>query len=75
MLTSDLCSPQAVVPIAYKNRRTDQLTAEAKNACCFSLPGSYSFSSFHIRKTMAATRRAIVTLARLGLVPADVSRR
>ena len=75
MLTSDLVSLPAVMPIACTNSRTNQLTAEASDACCFSLPGSYSFSSFHMRRTIAATRRAIVTLARLGLVPLDVSRR
>ena len=59
------------MPIACTDLPTDQLTAETSDACCLSLPGSYSFSSFHMRRTMAATRRAIVTLARLGLVPAD----
>ena len=72
MLTSDLVSPAALMLIVDANKQTDQSTAEAIISC-FSLPGSYSFSSFHIRRTMAATCRAIVSLARLGLVPAEVS--
>ena len=75
MLTSDLVSPLAIVPIVGAFRLTDQFTAEASLSCCSSLPGSYSFSSFHIRRTTAATRLAIVSLARFGLVPADVNRR
>ncbi len=75
MLTSDLVSPSAVVPIVGAFGLTNQLTAEASFSCCSSLLGSYSFSSFHIRRTIAATRLAIVSLARFGLVPADVSRR
>ena len=73
MLTSDLVSPAAVMLIVCANRPTDQSTAEAMISCCFSLPGSYSFLSFHIRRTMAATCRAIVSLARFGLVPAEVN--
>ena len=75
MLTSDLVSPSAVMPIVVALEMNDQLTAEASLSCCSSLLGSYSFSSFHIRRTIAATRLAIVSLARFGLVPADVSRR
>ncbi len=66
MLTSDLVSPTALMLIVRANTLTDQSTAEAMISCCFcfSLAGSYSFSSFHIRRTMAATCRAIVSLAR-----------
>ena len=67
------CLAAAVTLIARANTLTDQLTAEATISCCFSLLGSYSFSSFHIRRTMAATCRAMVSLARLGLVPAEVN--
>ena len=67
------CLAAAMTLIVCVNTLTDQSTAEAMISCCFSLPGSYSFSSFHIRRTMAATRRAIVNLARLGLVPAEVN--
>ena len=75
MLTSDLVSPLAIVPIVLAFGLTNQLTAEASFSCCSSLLGSYSFSSFHIRRTIAATRLAIVSLAKFGLVPADVNRR
>ena len=57
MLTSDLGSPRAGMPIVRIDSRTDQLTAEAKDACCFSLPGSYSFSSFHIPVRNSSARR------------------
>ena len=73
MLTSDLVSPAAVMLIVRANTLTDQSTAEATISCCFNLLGSYCFSSFHIRRTMAATCRAIVSLARLGLVPAELN--
>ena len=72
MLTSDLESPRAVALTVLMRELSDQRAAGATVAC-FSLPGSYSSSSFHIRRTIAATRRAIVSLARLGFVPADVS--
>ena len=71
MLTSDLVSPWAGALTELTRESTDQRTAAA--AFCFSLSGSYSCSSFHIRRTIAATRRAIVNLAKLGFVPADVS--
>ena len=71
MLTSDLVSPRAVALTVLERELTDQRAAVA--TFCFSLSGSYSCSSFHIRKTIAATRRAIVSLARLGFVPAEVS--
>ena len=72
MLTSDLVSPRPVALTTPRCESNDQRAAGATVAC-FSLPGSYSSSSFHIRRTIAAIRRAIVSLARLGFVPADVS--
>ena len=71
MLTSDLVSPCAVALTVLAREAIDQCAAGA--TFCFSLPGSYSCSSFHIRRTIAAIRRAIVSWARLGFVPAEVS--
>jgi len=61
MLTSDLVSPPAIALSVLVRESTDQRSAAA-TVVCFSLPGSYSSSFFHIRKTIAAIRRAIVSL-------------
>ena len=75
MLTSDLVSPPAAMWIVRTTRPTDQRAGEAISCCCFarSVCGSYSLPSFHIRRTTAAIRRAKVSLARFGFVPATVS--
>ena len=77
MLTSDLFSPMAFARITGTIGPTDQGVGEALSVDCFArrVSGSYSFPSFHIRRTTAAIRRASVSLARFGFVPAAVSRR
>ena len=76
MLTSDLFSPRAFTRIVRTTGPTDQGAGEAMFSCCLarSVSGSYSFPSFHIRRTTAAIRRARVSLARFGFVPAAVRR-
>jgi len=75
MLTSDLFSPPAFGLIVLALVRSAQSSREAISSCCFalSLCGSYSFPSFHIFRTRAATLRAMVSLARFGFVPPSVS--
>ena len=77
MLTSDLFSPRASSLIVKLVGPTDQLTGEASFSCrlAWCSAGAYSFPSFHIRSTIAAIRRAIVSWARFGFVPSEVSLR
>ena len=75
MLTSDLISPPARVRIVRTSGPTDQRAGDTITDCCWarSVSGAYSFLSFHMRRTIAAIRRASVSLARFGLVPAAVN--
>ena len=50
-------------------------SAYGLSAMTFRRAGSYTSSCFHIDSTMAAMRRASVSLARLGLMPASSRRR
>ena len=76
MLTSDLFSPPVFMRIIRTDGSIDQRSGEAMSPCCFarSVSWSYSFPSFHIRRTTPAILRARVSLARFGLVPAAVNR-
>src|SRR5262249_19144599 len=75
MLTLEPCSSPGTAPAFVPRSRTDSFPRETSHYSCLRcFVGSYLSLLFHMERAMAASLRAIVSFARLGLVPAAIRR-